>query len=127
MQGEAWATIGVGLTVAGGMFGTWWSNRAQNAHIEAKVDTAATVAAAANTAAEVAAANTEHVSNGFAAGMTSGIGQLLAGQARLEASLERLAEAHGRTVGRLDETAGRLNRHLDPPAHGTSPGADGVS
>jgi len=118
MQGEAWATVGVGLTVVGGMFGTWWSNRTQNAHIEAKVDTAATVAAAAE-------ANTQHVANGFAARTTGGIDQMLAGQARIEASLERLAESHGRTVGRLDHTIERLDKHLDPPAHGQAGGGDG--
>jgi len=111
VQGEAWATVGVGLTTLGGIAGAWLAGRAQTGRVEAKVDTAADIAA-------VAAENTRHVRDGFATRTTDGIGQLLDGQARLEEALQRLAIEHGRTVGRLDHAIERLDRHLDPPAHG---------
>ena len=111
MQGEAWATVGVGLTTLGGIAVAWLAGRAQTGRVEAKVDTAADIAA-------TAAANTKHVANGFAAKTTDGIDSLLAGQARLEAGLQWLAGQQSRTDARLDHAIERLDRHLDPPAHG---------
>jgi hypothetical protein len=117
MQGEAWTAIGVAaaaaLTAAGATAASYLATRAQSNRVEAKVDTAATVA-------EQAANNTQHVSNGFASKTTTGIDRLLEGQDRMQAALERLAESHGRTVGRVDHLTQRLDKHLDPPGHGTS-------
>jgi hypothetical protein len=115
MQGEAWTAIGAAAVAAIAAVGTttaaYFASRSQQSRVEAKVDTAADVAAEA-------ASNTRHVSNGFAAKTTTGIDALLAGQERLEDAIQRLAVEHGRTVGRLDHTIERLDKHLDPPAHG---------
>jgi hypothetical protein len=115
MQGEAWTAIGAAagaaLAAVGSTAAAYFASRSQQSRVEAKVDTAASVA-------EQAAANTKHVSNGFAAKTTDGIDSLLAGQARQEDAIQRLAIELGRTVGRLDHTIERLDKHLDPPTHG---------
>lgn len=103
MQGEAWATVGTGLTVLGGMFAVWWSNRSQNHSIETKVDTAAIVAAEA-------AENTKAVSNGFADRTTGGIDDVKAMVAEVREAQRQLIEISGRTVGRLDQVIARQDR-----------------
>jgi hypothetical protein len=118
MQAEAWTTLGVGLTTLGGIGGVWLSTRAQGRRVEGKVDTAASVAAKATSAAAEAAQNTQHVANGFAAGTSADLQELLAGQRRMEELQRQQAEISGRTVARLDDVAHGLSRHVDDHLHG---------
>lgn len=118
MTPEAWTFAGGCVAVVGGIVVEGIRTRAKIGRTERKVDTAAKVA-------RTAADNTTNVANGFADKTTNGIDQILAGQERLQRTVERLADISGRTVARLDRVAARVDGHLDDHLHGVLKDKDG--